>query len=491
MRMFSRSSASVMSVRSHHQLIRIVLCAALTATMLAMATVVHAQLPTATTAQLQEAETGFDSAASDTVTHAVDPCTTVDSDVARCDPAGMDTFAGNDVNGDTWTARWPLLALQQSQRFDRGATINQDNRLYRFHDWEQRLELRPELRYIRGGLSVELSPRAVDVRSSGLSDGERWRLHDQSLRMRFGRVQYARGNLSARAGRYVNLWGPSVLVSPSNPFHVDSGQTSPQTELAARDYLESAYAFDDRFAITAIANFGEGDQSTAGFRRTGVVRVDYTGDTTSQSALLIYRSDSIALGGYGQWTPNDSWVLYWDGLIRQGRSLDAYPRAGRLVTGRARTAHVSLLLGAAYSFTDGTTLSLEGYRNGSGLRAGEREALFDLQQHALSGLADPLTAPEAAQTLSHIAGIPLTRMGRDYGMLRLQRSNLWDRVDLGVLYLRNLDDRSQQTTLRVDWYATDNLQAFAYWTAMQGRSASEYGRFFDNRLIVGVRWSLW
>lgn len=401
----------------------------------------------------------------------------------------VDETTGDADEESAWSTRWPLLALHQSQRFARDTPINPDNRLYRFHDGEQRLELRPELRYSRGGFSLDLSPRAVAVRARGLSGGERWRTQDETLRLRYGRVQYARGGLSLRAGRYVNLWGPSVLVSPSNPFHSDSGQTSPQTELDARDHLEATYAFDDRFAVTAIANVGEGDQTAAGFRRVGVVRLDYTGDTASHSALLIHRSDSIAFGGYGQWTPNDSWVLYWDGLARQGRSLDAYPRDGQLLPDRSRTVHTSLLLGAAYSFADGTTLSLEGYRNGSGLRDDEREALFDLQQQALGDLGDPAAAAQAAQTLRRIGAIPLTRMGRHYAMARLQRSNLRDQVDLGALYLRNLDDSSDQITLRADWYATDTLQLFSYWTRMRGGTRSEFGRFFDDRLTAGLRWS--
>jgi len=389
-----------------------------------------------------------------------------------------------------WETRWPLLIQHQAQSFDANAPTNPDNRIYRFEDDAQRIELRPELRYVGDAFTVDLSPRLSLRRASGRSGGIGWSDRGEDVELRYARVQYAKGDAYVRAGRYVNLWGPSLLLSPSNPFHADSGQTSPQVELAARDHVEAGYAFDARHALGAIVNVGRGDQTIDDFHRTVVLKYDYTADTASLSALAIRQDGRSALGGFGQWTPSDSWVLYADGAIQQGRQLPAYPQQASLEPDRDRDWNGSLLIGGAYSFADGTTFALEAYRNGSGLTDSERTQLFSLQQQALIDLQDPARAAQAGATLRTIADIPLGRMGRDYAMARLQRSNLWDQLDLAAIHIRNLDDNSRQTTLKADWFATDALQWFAVWTRLDGAARSEYGRFIDQRWTIGLRWSL-
>lgn len=390
-----------------------------------------------------------------------------------------------------WETRWPLVGFTQNQEFDRNSQFNPDNTIYRFYDSAQQLELRPELRYSNGGFSLDLSPRLTLEREHGRSGGQSWTERSDWARLRYVRLQFASGQHSLRAGRYVNLWGPSVLLSPSNPFHLDSGQTSPQFELPARDYVEYSRTLDDRFNLGALVNIGPGDQTDEQFHRLSALKTDYTGDVLSQSLLLSWQSDRLAIGAYGQWTPSDSWVLYWDGEMRQGRILFAYPQGNHLGPDDSRDWNSSMLLGASYSFQDGTTLSLEGYHNGSGLSDDEREQVFELQRGALEALADPTKVAAAMQTLTAVAEIPFVRMGRNYAMLRGQRSNLWDRVDLSLLQVRNLDDDSRQTTLKIDWYANDSLQLFVYWSDFHGDAQSEYGRFIDCQLTMGFRWSVW
>ena len=46
-------------------------------------------------------------------------------------------------------------------------------------------------------------------------------------------------------------------------------------------------------------------------------------------------------------------------------------------------------------------------------------------------------------------------------------------------------------TLNAEWYATDQLQLFAYASLMNGASDTEYGRFIERQLIAGVRWTPW
>ena len=179
-------------------------------------------------------------------------------------------------------------------------------------------------------------------------------------------------------------------------------------------------------------------------------------------------------------------------MLRQGRYLRAYPHAetGMLGPDSSRAGTMDLLLGGAYSFEDGTTFGVDVYRHGSGLSDSEREMAF-----SMASLSTPLLPTSATslrlQNIQALSSVPLSQLGRHYMMFRLQRQNLWDQVNLGLLYIRNLDDRSGQMTLNAEWYATDQLQLFAYASWMNGASDTEYGRFIERQLIAGVRWTPW
>ena len=83
-----------------------------------------------------------------------------------------------------------------------------------------------------------------------------------------------------KAGRYVNLWGPSVFTSPSNPFHEDMGRIQPFRELPARDFVEASYQHSTSWSSQLIANVGEGRQDTPAtedFDPSLTYRLDYFG----------------------------------------------------------------------------------------------------------------------------------------------------------------------------------------------------------------------
>ena len=402
------------------------------------------------------------------------------------------------ANASWWDDLSPEASLSavgyaRLQHPDESARFNPDNRVYRIPRQQFRAELRPEINMQLGSASLELSPRIWAEQSrlsaSGISDTHQ----SYRGRLQYAKLQYDTEESSFMMGRYVNFWGPSLFVAPSAPFHLNSGQITPQLELAARDYLEFSHQLDAEYNLSIIANIGRGNQNVADFRKSLLARLEYTGDAVSSSLLLQYQAGGrFALGANGQWTLNDAWLLYWDGMWRQGRYLQAYPHAETGVLGPddSRAGTVDLLLGGAYSLEDGTTFGVDLYRHGSGLSDSERQTAFSMVSLSAPPFSTPVTG-RSLQNIQALSSVPLSQLGRHYMMFRLQRQNLWDQVNLGLLHILNLDDRSSQMTLNAEWSATDQLQLFAYASWMNGASDTEYGRFVEHQLIAGVRWTPW
>ena len=407
-----------------------------------------------------------------------------------CMPGSANASWWDDLSPD---ANLAVVGYARLQHLDESARFNPGNQVYRIPRQQFRTELRPEINMQLGSASLELSPRIWAQQSrlsvAGVSDND----NSFRARLQYAKVQYDTDESSFMMGRYVNFWGPSLFVAPSAPFHLNSGQITPQLELAARDYLEFGHQLDAEYSLSIIANIGKGNQDITDFRRSLLAKLEYTSDAVSSSLLLQYQAGGrVAFGVNGQWTLNDAWLLYWDGMLRQGRYLQAYPHAetGMLGPDSSRAGTMDLLLGGAYSFEDGTTFGVDVYRHGSGLSDSEREMAF-----SMASLSTPILPTSATslrlQNIQALSSVPLSQLGRHYMMFRLQRQNLWDQVNLGLLYIRNLDDRSGQMTLNAEWYATDQLQLFAYASLMNGASDTEYGRFIERQLIAGVRWTPW
>ncbi|HSK40253.1 MAG TPA: hypothetical protein VK943_10850, partial [Arenibaculum sp.] len=373
--------------------------------------------------------------------------------------------------------------------FDKSAANNPGNQVFRLQDRTDYVELRPEIDFYRGAFTLDLSPRLrwtrelVETRPGGRESEVEWDAEiayfTATYDTDFGRIQ---------AGRYVNLWGSSMFVSPSNPFHPDSGQSSPYIELDARDYVEASYSLSSSWSSRIIFNFDEGAQEYSGADDpVGIVTADYFGDTLAASALAEVSEDWWGIGGYGQWTPNEAVVIYGDGIVRRG------PRPIPVATGTGLARDpddewsLKALGGAAYSFKDGTTVSLEYLFNSAGYDDDEAARAFALHE---SGIA-PSASSAARAGVRALAEVPFLDLRRNYLLGRLSRTSLiWEDVDLNVLYAHGVDDGSGRFVANADWFVSDNGKLFFNTTVFHGGEGSEFGRFVETQLTVGIRWSL-
>ena len=73
-----------------------------------------------------------------------------------------------------------------------------------------------------------------------------------------------RENLFVSYGRENLQWGPSFLFSPSNPFFQDNGRRNTYLEVPGMDFGRLVFIPASAWAISFIANTGEGLNKTTG-----------------------------------------------------------------------------------------------------------------------------------------------------------------------------------------------------------------------------------
>lgn len=385
--------------------------------------------------------------------------------------------------------RLDLVSFLEWQDYDENAANNPGNQVFRLEDRTEFLELRPEIALSKGAFSLDVSPRLRWTRERIRTEpGGSDRDVEWTPEIAYLTASYIFSEAQLTAGRYVNLWGPSLFLSPSNPFHPDSGQSAPYIELEARDYVELAYGLGPSWSSRVIYNFDEGDQDDTGIDTPiGVLTADYFGSTVAATALIQGGEDWWGVGGYGQWTPNDAVVIYGDGIVRRGpRSVPEVTAAG-LAEGTDKDWSAKVLGGAAYSFEDGTTVSLEYLHNSAGYDDGEAERAFAFHDLGL----DPAAPPAARASIGALAFVPFLDLRRNYLLARVSRTSLWDELDVTLLYSHNLDDGSGRLVGNADWYFNDTAKLFLNTTVFHGDERSEFGRFLDTQVTFGIRWSLY
>lgn len=379
------------------------------------------------------------------------------------------------------------------------APFNPDNRVARLPRREQELHLRPDFSISGEGWEAMLKPRAI------------WR----SARTHVARVGADEADIDlefnewwltaelgtdwmASVGRKVVLWGPSMFVSPSNPFFADNGKSNPYRELGGRDLAQIFYFPDSSVSMQGIVNYGRGTDTEAdkSFQSAAALKLNQTGVTHRLSLILSGKEDRGAqLGGYGQLTASQALLLYAEGSLQRGTDT-LYPvlspdrLGGELVAKRDASSRLfaNVLVGAAYSFAGGSTVNLEYFRNGEGYSDGEASDYYALSRSlAQIGQVDEIGSSHAAGALG--AGINPTRLllRRNYLFFQYLYPNMRNNLDVTLRYTHNLDDGSGMFGPIFSWNATDHLQLFALGVFNSGGSEREFGQLFQDQVMLGVQ----
>jgi hypothetical protein len=260
-------------------------------------------------------------------------------------------------------------------------------------------------------------------------------------------VSYGRENLQ---------WGPSYLLSPSNPFNRDNGQNNPRLEVPGMDYGRVVWVPGPNWTFSFIANTDRGRQNLIrDFKRTYAIKLDYTIEKKYFSLIASSQEHGKSrIGFFGGWTVSDALLLHMEGSIPLDEIGDA-----------------AILVGGAYTLERGPTVAAEFYHDGEGCT---------LANVALCFRPGFLKTKPPADSL----------IRQNYLLVQYAHSRIWDTtINIVLRWIRDLDDDSNRIIVIVEYDLSDRTQLFAIGNVDRGNKDAEFGSLVDYAVMTGVRFT--
>lgn len=319
--------------------------------------------------------------------------------------------------------------------------------------WQAGIDLRPDLRFESGPLRLEFKPR-LELRERWYEEGARKGTRDWAdsayVNEWIAEARVAPG-LFVSYGRENLQWGPSYLISPSNPFYRGNGQSNPRTEEPGLDYGRVVWIPHRRWTLGAIANIDEGRlQARREFARAYAFKTDFTGERWYASLILSGNEEDrrVAKGGFAGWNLTDAVLVHGEWRIGGVRKDPAF------------------LAGGSYTFGSGAFVVAEFFHDRAGCL---EERIWDCYRPSL-GNADP------ADFL----------IRRNYAMLQWTDPELIDRVHLTVRWMHGPDDHSHRIIGIYEHEVGDRFMLFATGGRDVGATWDEFGNIASGAVMAGA-----
>jgi hypothetical protein len=271
----------------------------------------------------------------------------------------------------------------------------------------------------------------------------RYRVTNQLL------VSYGRENLQ---------WGPSQLLSPSNPFNQNNGKNNPAIEQPGLDYARAVVIPNSSFTGSFIANTGEGRLNASGeetgpFHRAYAGKFDYTGERTYFSLIVSKRETTPwRIGYFGGWNISDALLAYSEGSAALSHDT-TLPHPD-----------YDVLVGATYTLLTGATVTAEYFHHNAGCTQ-------DDFAHCVSPLnLDPTN--------------PYPR--RDYALLQYVDTKLVRNVSLTVRLIQDLNDHSTEFVSDLEYEMGQNWLLYFVPSVTVGSKSTEFGSLVRYSIFAGV-----
>ena len=324
------------------------------------------------------------------------------------------------------------------------------------------LDLRPDFNLKWRKLELDFKPRFQAARKRTLyADFLQFDVHGQQAYVNEATVRYRLNDrLILSYGRENLQWGPSAMLSPSNPFNASNGRNNPNLELPGLDYARAVYVASPTLTVSLIANTGRGRLDPVNhYRKAAAAKIDYTGDGYFISMIASHgQGEGNRIGGFAGWN------------VSEALSLHAEGSAGNRPEGLfSRRRDRQALVGAAYTLEDGPTLTAEYFVRDDGCTGLPILACLLLR----GALVDPVR--------------PLAR--RRYAMLQYVNSKIAGKLNLVIRTVRNIDDRSAQLVFNLEYELGQHWQIYASPTFYRGESGSELGSMLRKSLFVGAAYT--
>lgn len=330
---------------------------------------------------------------------------------------------------------------------------------------EAELQFRPDFNLKWKKFEFDLKPRFQTSRASVAYTGPvaRTPRRDDRSFVNEGTVRFLAGErLVLSYGRENLQWGPSALLSPSNPFNANNGRVNPNLELPGLDYARAVWVVSPALTASAIVNTGKG-RLDAGqrYRKASALKMDYTSDSAFFSVIASKADgERVRLGGFAGWNVSDALSVRAE-VSAAGNGAD-----DRLGT---RRHDRQLLLGGSYTLESGPTLSAEFFWNNDGCADAPIQVCVQLR----GSLLDPVR--------------PLVR--RRYAMLQLVKTEIAGKLNVYARATRNLDDHSSQLTVNLEYELGQHWQLYVIPTWYHGTRESEFGSLLNRSLFAGASYT--
>lgn len=313
-------------------------------------------------------------------------------------------------------------------------------------------ELRLDMKLLYDSLELGIKPR-LDITwrewNFGPSEGESDTdteafIYEWHFRYRFTDRLFAFYGLE-------NLqWGPSFLTSPSNPFIPFNGKNNPYLEVPGLDYAKINWIVNSTWSAQLIANTDDGRlDSVKPFQKVYAGKVDFVGIGSYGSIIVSHREDGpTRLGGYAGISISDATLGYFEADVDD----NSYVRA---------------LIGASYTFFDGSTVAMEYYYNGDGCRASEIQFCF----------------PPYGET---VPGQPLYLT--NYGFIQyINNEFITPSLELALRGTINFDDQSSLLTAIANYEIGNHMELFSVADWYTGSEGDEFGSILKYSIMGGIR----
>ena len=290
-------------------------------------------------------------------------------------------------------------------------------------------------------------------------------------------IQYGLTQRLFLAGGRQNLqWGPSYLLSPSNPFFTDNGRNNPYVEVPGLDYLRAVWLPNDIWSFSVIANIGQGMSDPAEkFRNRYAYKVDATGYKKYGGVIVSKReSEEADIGYYGGLTATDYLLLYLEGNWDTADSTS------------------DVLAGGAYTFRDGSNMALEYFFQGSGcskdpfrkcvISEADYNDLFDRFDNYSGSYEDLLDEIEALDLRLNTKAY----FRRNYIMAQYMRSRMWDTTSMTLRWVLDVDDLSSRIIGLADVEINHNMAIVLAVNVFTGGGDTEFGSFLNQAVMAGM-----
>lgn len=392
---------------------------------------------------------------------------------------------------------------------------NPNNDFLEIPHYRADLEIKPDFYFDTTYLELSAKPRAkfgFRLWEEGMREGDTegkddWYLNEWLVRLNgWNRlfVSYGRVNLQ---------WGPSFLVSPSNPFFSDNGRGNTYAEIQGMDFARLLLVPHSDWSISLIVNTDEGRNTLPNlepFEKTYAVKIDYTG-MNGYGSLIYSRKESNQsdkFGFFGVWTASDALLLYTEGSARKGsnawypvKDSSRFGASLQQIHSDDNDIRPSILAGGAYTFFNGGTLTLEYLYNGLGYDKDEASLAFSTLQKAADAYDRTIYKKNSRwalktkeDILDYLSSQPtdpgLRFLRRNYGMLQYHQVNIFNRLAITLRWTQNFDDGSGQLFGLFSYSLGDYWDIFGTAAINAGNEDTEYGGVLNYQAMLGIKFNL-